>query len=116
MLDAPNGERMTDIPRRRRTYHERRLRDCERRLRNMSGSDYFDVVATLNRIIDGQETVHSSQLGARWLPRREFLLVREAAGPTAHWFFGLLLWQVMMDRPENWGFVRATRGIIYRRL
>lgn len=108
-LFNPDGTRITDMPIRRRANYAR-WRE------GLSDGEYQAIVADLNHRVDGQEVVYSSYLGAECLVKPIFGPVRRVAHNHAGLFFGLLLYEVMMNREENRQIEKHTRGKRYRRI
>lgn len=92
----------------------------------LSREQYAAICQELNRQIDNGE-IHTSS----WMPGPDwrdtpFQPIYDVAceGNEEHSakFFGLILWAVMMERPETWGFGRyekdgiPIRGLTYFRL
>jgi hypothetical protein len=81
-------------------------------MHNLASDDFDAICASLNHHIDtqgGGEIVTSS-----WIPGSDwrgtpYQRIYEAVGADedmARFFFGLIVWRVMMDRPETWAFGR----------
>jgi hypothetical protein len=93
-----------------RIPHERQYRIWTGRL---SSKQYQSVVEKLNSMIDGDEVHTSSWMpGENWTgtafqPIWEIACLKndEAAAKC----FGLILWEVMMERPKSWSFGRFEK-------
>ena len=84
-------------------------------------ADYDRIVAELNSRIEGTRIQTSSWMpGANW-EGTPFHPIYAAVQDyeLAAWFFGLIVWQVFIDRPERWYFVKPltdgedVRGTTY---
>lgn len=82
------------------------------------------VIAELDRKIDGTEVQTSSWMPGKW-ENTVFMSIWEACGRDeieAGLFFGLLVWETFMNRPEAWSFGRYNvrnvpiRGLTYFRI
>ena len=101
MLYNVDGQLIKDIP-----HHE----DYKRWRSRLSDSEYEAIVRTLNDRIDGDK-VHT----AGWIPGSDwegtpFYPIYEKAclkdEVAAGFCFGLIMWVVMMERPDAWSFGR----------
>ena len=80
--------------------------------KKLSATDYQRIVDELNSRIDGNEVNTSS-----WIPGNDwngtaFIEIYFACGQDvalAGMFFGLIMYKVMMDRPERWAFGRYEK-------
>ncbi|MFA6034919.1 MAG: hypothetical protein WC889_18610 [Myxococcota bacterium] len=103
MLFTIDGLEMTDIPKRRKA-------DYQRWLKQLSPSDHDKIVAELNRLIDeraGQKFKPTSLLPGNDWSGSVFEPIFAVCGESvqaAGWFFGLIVWQTMIKRPEKWYF------------
>jgi hypothetical protein len=96
---------ITDIP------HKRFYDACRNRLFD---EEYQAIYDELNRRV-GTEQIHTSSWipGANWIgtvfqPIYERACHQDAV--AAAQFFGLVLWKVMLDRPEAWAFGRYEKN------
>ncbi len=105
MLFALNGSQITKIPRvRRDAYAIWRSR--------LSDDGYDGVIQALNAYVDrilaeGKECFTSSFVpGSDWTdtPYQPLYHACNMSVTQAGWFFRLVLWQVMIDRPDEWYF------------
>jgi len=120
-IDGDNVKQITKIPRSRRAFYKAMMR-------NMSEEDYNKIVDALNDHFDNVEEVEVSSFvpGSEWTGT-----VYEPIYHACHenvenagFLFGLILWRVMIERPDNWGFVsaldrfedREIKGKIYFRI
>jgi len=106
MLFSIDGNEIADIPaRRQKDYRTWRSR--------LTDAEYWAVVDEINRRIDagtGKDVVVSSFLpGKNWIGT-----VFEPLYHACHdnievsgWFFGLIVWQTMIDRDDEWYFMKA---------
>jgi hypothetical protein len=95
---------------------------------NLSPTDFIAIRVALNEYIDQQgrgEIATSS-----WIPGQDWTLtpyqpIYEAVGrdwEMARFFFGLIVWNVFLNRPETWSFGRypksqgETIGLTYFRV
>jgi hypothetical protein len=78
----------------------------------LSDADFDAIRAALNARIDGHEVRTSS-----WLPGSDwedtvFFPIYLAAGQDrglAGKFFGQIVWEIFMDRDEDWSFIKAEK-------
>lgn len=93
----------------------------KKRMQHLDPEDHRIIVEELNRIIDGGD-VHTSS----WIPGSDWrgtlyepiwISCRQNSTEAAK-FYGQILYQVMMDRPEAWGFGNYSdaKGKTYFRL
>lgn len=103
MLFSINDKRITDIPRRRQQqFNVWRS--------NLADSDYDAVVEAINEYVDAVPL--DKPFVSSFIPGRDWTgTVYEplyfACGQSEEqsgWFFGLIIWQVMIDHPEEWVF------------
>lgn len=82
------------------------------------------VIAELDRRIDGTNVQTSSWMPGKW-EGTVFMSIYEACGYDeieAGLFFGLLVWETFLNRPEAWSFGRYSvgdipiRGLTYFRI
>ncbi len=117
LLDITSGDEITRIP---------HVKDFERWKSRLSKQEYRAIVHELNSRIEGDE-VHTSS----WIPGSDwngtvFQPIWSKAckknQDAAALFFGLILWVVMMERPETWAFGRyelegiPIKGLTYFRV
>ncbi len=106
MLFAPDrDEQITHLP------HEPEFRVWTSRL---SLADIRAIKRALNRRADREDVLTSSWIpgdnwsGTPFLPIWDKACLRNV--DAAAKCFGLILWQVMMERPDAWAFGRYSRG------
>lgn len=79
----------------------------------LTGQEMQDIKATLNEMINGTEIRTSSWMpGADWNGTPFQAIYEKAAqrNPSvAAKCFGLMLWEVIMERPEKWAFGRYEK-------
>src|SRR5689334_13837364 len=105
--------------------HEQRFRQL---MANMAPADFQRIVDTLNEHINTNgrgEIITTSWIpGADWTGK-PYEPIYFAAGQdwqSARFFFGMIVWRVMMERPELWSFGRYPKnpgeiiGLTYFRL
>jgi len=117
IIDIYRGTPLTWIPN-ADAYHAWKSR--------LSDDQYQAIVDELNDIIDGGDVHTSSWIpGAEWKKTVFLPIYEKACGrdeELAAKFFGLILWVVMMDRPEEWACDRhekdgvPIRGLTYFKL
>lgn len=96
---------ITDVPH-AREYHVWRDR--------LTKQQYDEIVAKLNELVDGDEVHTSSWMpGSNWSgtpfqPIWEFACAKNV--DAAAKCFGLILWEVMMARSEDWSFDRFEKN------
>lgn len=103
LYSADNGVFIKRLPH-KRDYDMWRAR--------LPDSDYNAIVDELNNRIDGND-IHT----AGWMPGHDwtgtvFEPLYHACGrniETAALFFGLIVYKVMMERPDYWGFGRYEK-------
>ena len=103
MLYSIDGKQITDIPRRRQEQFNAWLN-------NISDSDYNGIVAAINNYCDSHSPFTSSFIPkAIWgdEPCQPILNACNQNEEHAGFFFGLIVWQVMMDHEEEWIFKPA---------
>jgi hypothetical protein len=105
--------------------HDRNFRQW---MRQMTPDDFQRVTDALNEHIN--TTGRGEIITTSWIPGSDWTdtpyePIYFAAGEdwqSARFFFGLIVWRVMMDRPEIWSFGRYPRnpgeiiGLTYFRL
>lgn len=108
MLFSIDGKEITGIPRKRRA-------DFNRWRANLSDADYEAVVEAINEYVDevppDEPFVSSFIPGSDWTDT-VYQPLYIACGQSAEqggWFFGLIVWQVMIDRDEEWVFKPADK-------
>jgi hypothetical protein len=103
MLYSIDGIEITDIPRRRRT-------DFKAWRDNLADSDYEAVVEKINEYVDAvppdKPFVSSFIPGSDWTDTvyQPLYLACGQSKEQSGWFFGLIVWKVMIDREEKWVF------------
>jgi hypothetical protein len=100
MLFPIRGKQITDIPRRRRA-------DFNAWRDNLADSDYEAVVEAINGYINGRDCFISSFIPrAIWgdVPCQPLIDACNQNEEHAGFFFGLIVWQVMIDHKEKWVF------------
>jgi len=106
MLFTIDGKQITDIPRRRQ-------REFNMWRSNLSDSDYETVVEEINEYVDAVEPdkpfVSSYIPGHDWTDTvyEPLYIACGRSIEQSGWFFGLIVWQVMIDHPEEWVFKPA---------
>jgi hypothetical protein len=95
-------------------------------LSKLSHTEYNAIINELNRRIDGTEIKTSSLMpGNDWTGTVFEPIYTKACGfdeEQSVLFFGLIVWLVLMDRPEAWSFGRYEKdrthikGITYFRI
>jgi len=103
MLFSINDKQITDIPHRRRA-------DFNVWRANLPDSDYEAVVEAINEYVDAVPSdkpfVSSFIPGHNW-EGTVYEPLDRACGRSREqsgWFFGLIVWQVMINRPDEWYF------------
>ena len=95
------------------TPHRRFYETCCARL---SEAQFRKIFAELNGRIDSSEIHTSSWIpGAKWRGTLYYPILRDACRydeDAAAKFFGLILWDVMLKRPEAWAFGRYEKNNI----
>jgi hypothetical protein len=92
--------------------HERQFRQW---MRNLAPADFQRSKDALNEYIN--TTGRGEIITTSWIPGSDwtgtpYQPIYEAVGEDwemARFFFGLIVWNVMMDRPEPWSFGRYPR-------
>ncbi len=94
--------------------------------KRLTAREMKDITDELDRLIDGSEIQTSSWMpGSDWSGTVFLPIWEKACGrnvDAAAQCFGLILWKVMMDRPEHWSFGRyklsdvPIRGLTYFRI
>lgn len=106
LYDVNSGKEIISIPYRA---------NYERWRRNLSDEDFQLIFDELNERVDQNEILTSSWIpGSDWT-NTVFQPIYEACGrnvDAAAKFFGLILWEVMMERPEYWSFGRYRKDVI----
>lgn len=100
MLFPIRGKQITDIPRRRQA-------DFKAWRDNLVDSDYEAVVEAINGYINGRDCFTSSFIpGSDWTDTvyQPLYLACGQSKEQSGWFFGLIVWQVMIDHEEEWVF------------
>lgn len=96
-----DGELQSDVPRGRRSTYWQVIRE-------LRPSEQDAIRDALNRYIDGRRVFVSS-----WIPGKDwsgtpympiYVKAAHANFELARWMFGLLVWRVVIDRPEAWFF------------
>ena len=108
MLFSIDGKKITEIPRRRREQYNIWLT-------NLANSDYQAVREAINAYVDAVPQDRS--FVSSFIPGRDWTgTVYEplyiACGRSIEqsgWFFGLIVWQVMIDHEEEWVFKLADK-------
>lgn len=103
LYDVNSEKEITTIPHRQ---------DYDRWRNNLSEQDFQMIFDDLNNRID-QEEIHTSS----WMPGHDwsdtvyhpiYLACNKDTNNAAK-FFGLILWEVMLERPEYWSFGRYKK-------
>jgi len=120
-VDGDKEKKITDIPRARRAFFNAMMR-------NLSEDDYSKIVDVLNDHFDNVEEVEVSSFvpGSDWTntPYEPIYYACNENVENAGFLFGLILWKVMIERPDHWGFISAVdrfedkeiKGKIYFRI
>jgi hypothetical protein len=103
LYDVKSGKEITKLP-----YRV----NYEKWRKNMNDEDFQKIFDELNVRVD-QNEIHTSS----WIPGSDwtntvFQPIYEACSRNvddAAKFFGLILWEVMMERPEFWAFGRYQK-------
>jgi hypothetical protein len=103
MLFSIDDRQITTIPQRRRA-------DFNVWRANLSNSDYEAVVEAINEYVDSVPSdkpfVSSFIPGHAWegTVYEPLDLACGKSKEQSGWFFGLIVWQVMINRPDEWYF------------
>jgi len=119
MLYSIDGREITDIPGRRRA-------NFDTWVGNLAPADYDDVRRAINEYVDGVPTdkpFNSSFVpGNNWTgtPYQPLYNACQRNEEHSGWFFGLILWQVMIDHSDDWFFKPSDKddgilGTVYWR-
>ena len=103
MLYSLDGTEITDIPKKRRE-------DFERWRDNLSDVNYKAVVDALKAHMDAKEVEVSSFIpGSDWTNTvyQPLYMACGRSAQQAGWFFGLILWKVMIEHPYKWYFMNT---------
>jgi len=116
MLLSLSGQRILSIPKKRQASYETRMR-------TLSAWDYLAIMAFFKETLDNatNDILVSSYLGSihtPWPPPLDQIYY--ACGQSeqeAGFFFGLLLWQAVIDHGGTWFFKPAddVEGMVYFR-
>jgi len=108
-LYSINGNQISTVPPARADFYESILgRISEENLRN--------IIEEINRLIDERIAANDENiLVAGWMPGNDwsdtpFEPIYEACRlniEASGWMFGLLVWQAMIDRSEDWVFTKT---------
>jgi hypothetical protein len=107
MLFNVDRELVTEVP------HAKDYKDwCSR----LSAAELDEIRKALNARI-GQCDIHTSSWmpGSNWQGTAYQPIYDKACNQSfqqSGWFFGLILWDVMVDRPEEWYFIKDPNGDI----
>lgn len=101
-IDGNGSEReITSIPHRA---------DYDRWRANLSDSEFEQITSAIEKLIAGREITVSSWLpGADWQNTPYWPIYDKACGrdfDASRQFFGLIVWQVMMEHEDTWSFGR----------
>ena len=104
MLYTIDGKRIETIPRRRQADFQK--------WRTALGAPNYQIASdAIRNLLDGKEFVVSSFLpGSDWT-NTEFAPLYVACNGNqtqAGWFFGLIVWDVMIHHPDDWFFLPAA--------
>ena len=108
MLYSLDDKEITDIP-------KRRQREFNMWRSNLPDSDYEAVVEAINEYINAVDSdkpfVSSFIPGSDWTGTvyEPLYIACGRSVEQAGWFFGLIVWQVMIDHPEEWVFKPADK-------
>ena len=106
MLYSIDDKQITNIPRRRQEQF-----DAWRN--NLTDSDYEAVVDAINEYVDAVEQdkpfVSSFIPGSDWTDTvyQPLYIACNRSVEQSGWFFGLIVWQVMIDHEQEWVFKPA---------
>ncbi len=106
MLFPIRGKQIIDIPHRRRA-------DFKAWRDNLADSDYKAVLEAINEYVNAVEQdkpfISSFIPGSDWTDTvyQPLYIACGQSVEQAGWFFGLIVWQVMIDHEENWVFKPA---------
>ena len=108
MLFPIRGKQITDIPRRRRA-------DFKAWRENLADSDYEAVVEAINEYVNAvpqdKPFVSSYIPGHDWTDTvyEPLYIACGRSIEQSGWFFGLIVWQVMINRDDKWYFKLADK-------
>lgn len=108
MLFSIDGKQITDIPRRRQA-------DFSVWRDNLADSDYEAVVEAINEYVNAvpqdKPFVSSYIPGHDWTDTvyEPLYIACGRSIEQSGWFFGLIVWQVMIDHEEEWVFKLADK-------
>ena len=108
MLYSLDDKEITDIP-------KRRQREFNMWRSNLVDSDYEAVVEAINTYVDAvppdEPFVSSFIPGSDWTGTvyQPLYIACGQSEEQSGWFFGLIVWQVMIDHPEGWLFKLADK-------
>ncbi len=108
MLFTIDSKQITGIP-------SRRQRDFNTWRRNLAESDYQAVREAINRYVDAvpldKPFVSSFIPGSDWRGTvyDPLFMACGHSEEQSGWFFGLIVWQVMIDHEEEWVFKPADK-------
>lgn len=107
LISFETGKQVTSIP------HKI---DYKKWRNNLDDGDYQLIVEALNQYIDDKVTV-SEPVTAGWIPTKDWTgtvyePLFDACGQNfiqAGFFFGLIVFETMMNRPEEWFFGKFSK-------
>lgn len=105
LFSIDSDEPITDIPRRRQEQWNQWLE-------NIPDADYDAIIEAINGYVDNQDCFTSSFIPrAIWGDEPCQPLIAACGGNEEHagFFFGLIVWKVMIDHPEQWFFKLADK-------
>jgi hypothetical protein len=81
--------------------------------KRLSIEEYDNLLKVLNDRISGDRILTSSWIpGSDWTNTPYQIIYEKACKfdeQHAAWFFGLILWDVMMRHPDTWSFVKCSQ-------
>jgi len=115
MLFTVEGEQIETLPRTRIEFFD----SCVQRL---SGRQIEAMRAEINRRFDAGDVNTSSWIpGSDWTGTPFEPIYYDACHEdwdSSRWFFGLLVWDTVMQREDSWAFIRqdVAQGLTYFRV
>lgn len=107
LFNFETGKQVTTIP------HKA---DYKRWMNNLDTQDYQKISDAINKYIE-DKLVAGQPVTAGWIPTRDwtgtvYMPIYDACGKNftqAGYFFGLIVFVIMMNRPENWFFGKFSK-------
>jgi len=103
MLYSLDEKKMKDVPLKRKAKFQSWMK-------KLKINDYQSIKKAINEYCDGKEVVISSYIpGCNWIgtPYEPIYHICNMDQVQAGFFFGLIVWKVMIDRQEKWYFKPA---------